>query len=520
MKDIFNIPNNTLRNLLFCLIAILVCTYHYGNDIHFKPHGVHSWAQGDRYSICLNYYEHGLQLFYPRVHSIEPGPDRIVSCEPNITGYIAACLLKPFGLRIYLPFMARFINLLFVLWGLWSLFDVIYRNTHHFIISLIPLFFAFTSPLIIHYSFNFLSDTSSLGFSWLAFALLTRFFLEKKIKILYWALAAMTFAALLKMSFAIYLSAFIVISLYALWEKNSPIQRYILYLSSVFAAFLTIISLYFWIKHLKVYDHSSIFLTQAFIFKGNIYEWSKYIEKVFNYWYLAYFNRADFYYGPVLLFAFVYYAVKNRKTVGTFILLSVVLMIGALSLIFYIMSANFLAHDYYFIACGFPFIMFLLIWGSIGLHSLIVRTQSLVGFRNLPTFGISIALIILWAYQFGIIKTKCQDWRWDKEKEAMAWMVEHKTDLSSLGVEKDALVCVYGDFTPNLGLAVFERYGCRYQNDITANPMFFFENQKDYPVRYLIVNEQDYLSMKKYFPNEFEKLVVKKGDTYWLIAKK
>lgn len=516
MKELFSISNTIRRNGLFCLIITLICCYHYLYDSHYLPHGIHTWAQGDRYAICINYYDYGLQLFYPRINNIATGPEHIASCELHITGYLAACIAKPFGLRAQMPFLVRFINLLFVVGGLWFLFDIIYRHTQHFILALIPVFFAFTSPLLIHYTFNFLPDTSGIAFCWAAFVLLFRFFTEKKIKLLYWGLAAISFATLNKISFIFYFGIFGLLSLYILWEQRQTIKSAIIYLSVAFIAFCSLIALFFWIKYLQIYDHSGFFLTSPLPFSGNFVEWKIYLQKIFDEWYLTYFNQADFYLMPILFLTFCLYVFKSGKKLGGFTALFLGATLMAFLGIFYTMSGNFWVHDYYFIAAAYPFIMFFITWGSIGLYFL-VKNKGV-------SIAISILFIMLWAYQFYLIIPICKLNRWDMERHIYAWIVEHKTDLSQIGISKTTLVYVYGDPTPNLGLIAFDRYGIASRpNTLTVpviNPFTLFETLKPYNIHHIIIRKETFSEMQKAFPAEIAQLSLKEGDNYFVLIQK
>ena len=56
--------------LFVALLGALVWIYDYAAVARVGPISVHAWRQADAASLALNYYEHGMRFFEPRVHNV------------------------------------------------------------------------------------------------------------------------------------------------------------------------------------------------------------------------------------------------------------------------------------------------------------------------------------------------------------------------------------------------------------------------------------------------------------------
>jgi hypothetical protein len=155
--------------IFFFLLLLLYSWYDYWHILNEPPQSVHRWRQADCASLTLNYYQHGMQFFQPRVHNLtSDGGTSPYSCpgEVPILYFFTAALYKIFGPD---DSILRGVNLLLFSLGLFHLFllfRLVLKNDWFWPVAL-SLFFA-SSPLLAYYANNYLSDITALSFSWMA----------------------------------------------------------------------------------------------------------------------------------------------------------------------------------------------------------------------------------------------------------------------------------------------------------------------------------------------------------------
>ncbi|MBK7965050.1 MAG: hypothetical protein IPK10_07010 [Bacteroidetes bacterium] len=59
--------------------------------VPLRPQSVHQWAQCDRASVALNYYQEDMNFFLPRVHNLDNGSG-ITGLEFPFVNYAVAIL--------------------------------------------------------------------------------------------------------------------------------------------------------------------------------------------------------------------------------------------------------------------------------------------------------------------------------------------------------------------------------------------------------------------------------------------
>ncbi|MGZ3883606.1 MAG: ArnT family glycosyltransferase [Bacteroidia bacterium] len=147
---------------IFILIS-LHCFYKYTgvyDNIHKRPCSVHSWAQCERASIALNFYQVDMNFFKPRIHKVLDG-EGITGLEFPFVNYSAAILYKLFGFN---EMYYRLFVMLTLVFGL-VLFNLLcYSVTKSYLLALAAVASAALSPILLFYTANFLPDTTSLGF--------------------------------------------------------------------------------------------------------------------------------------------------------------------------------------------------------------------------------------------------------------------------------------------------------------------------------------------------------------------
>ncbi len=178
VKTGINKINPGLRFLFFLLL--LAVLYNYPSILLKRPQSVHHWRQSDCASITLMYSQTGMHFFEPQTHNLTAAGNTSgynATSEVPLQYYFIATLYKIFG---YHDFIYRLVNTLIFLLGLFYLFKTCYALFDDFFWSSAIALFFFTSPVLVFYGNNFLSDTSALAFALIAWHYFFRYYQEKK----------------------------------------------------------------------------------------------------------------------------------------------------------------------------------------------------------------------------------------------------------------------------------------------------------------------------------------------------
>lgn len=160
---------NRLWNFLFVLsIAGLALYYSYHEIVFYPPQSIHAWRQTDCASITLNYYQHGMRFFKPEIHNLITDGGKAgyaATSEIPLLYYATAWLYHVFGPH---DFLIRLLNMLFFFTGLYFLYRL-------FLLVLEDIFWAwtltllvFTSPVLVYYANNYLTDIPAFSFAIIA----------------------------------------------------------------------------------------------------------------------------------------------------------------------------------------------------------------------------------------------------------------------------------------------------------------------------------------------------------------
>ena len=338
---------------LFIIILIIVSIYYNYHEIALKrPQSTHKWRQSDCASIALNYYQDGMNFLTPETHNLTSDGGTSGKCcasEIPILYYSVASLYKVFG---YNEFIYRIFNTLLFFLGLFYLFKLMHYllKDNFWAIALSILFF--TSPLLVYYGNNYLSNSSSLAFSIIAWYYFIRFYFESKPKLFYTSMVVILLAGAFKVTglFSLFaIGGIYLIELLGLKrfkEDRKLFTKPFLYLLPIISIFL-IIGL--WLVYAHSYNQThdcTYFSTTIFpIWELNSIEIDGVLSNIKKVWLDEYFHKS------VILFiimCFLFIIAFFRK--NTDLLIYGVLFILA-EVIFYILLQfwTFADHDYYVI---------------------------------------------------------------------------------------------------------------------------------------------------------------------------
>lgn len=147
------------------ILFLMALIYDYPSILVKRPQSVHHWRQSDCASMTLNYYQTGMHFFQPQTHNLTSSGftrGNVATSEIPIGYYFIAILYKIFG---YHDFIYRFVNTLIFLTGLLFLFKTLSLLIKGFFWPAFLSLFFFTSPVLVYYGNNFITDSSALAFA-------------------------------------------------------------------------------------------------------------------------------------------------------------------------------------------------------------------------------------------------------------------------------------------------------------------------------------------------------------------
>jgi hypothetical protein len=348
--------------ILFLIFLTSVAYYYDYQSIVFKrPQSIHAWRQSDCASLALNYYQNGMHFFSPETHNLTSEGGKTGKCctsEIPILYYTVAIFYKILG---YHEPIFRLFNMILFFLGLFYLF----RLFHYLLkdvfwaISLTLLFF--TSPVLVFYGNNFLSNSSALAFSFIGWYYFIRFLNESKSKWFYISMAVFFVAGAFKVTalFSLFaITGALLIETVGITKFNGTDKQFkypLQYLLVIISVFLLIGS---WIVYAHIFNQKhdcTYFSTTIFpiwnLDKAGI---NGVLHNIREIWLFQYFHLSVFIF---LLICSLYILISLRRGNK---LLNLILLLIFVEIIAYIMLQfwTFRNHDYYVIDVFiFPFLI-------------------------------------------------------------------------------------------------------------------------------------------------------------------
>lgn len=335
------------------LLLIFALNYDYVSVLNKRPQSVHHWRQADCASLALNYYQNGMNFFQPQTHNLTSLGNTSGYAAPSeipFGYYFIAILYSIFG---YNDIIYRLVNTLIFLIGIYYLFrtfDILLKDSF-WAISASLLFF--TSPVLVYYGNNFLTDINALSISFIAWYFFFKYYLNSLPKYLYLSMLFFFLAASYKITALISLATICIIFAIELIgvckfgkEKQKlfkhPIQTIILF-TAVFAMIGA------WVLFAKAYNAkyaSGYFSTTIFpLWEMTTGDIDKVITNIKELWLPQYFHKITLYLLGGLL---IINTILIRKANRIINISSIIILL--FSIIFSILwFATLRDHDYYII---------------------------------------------------------------------------------------------------------------------------------------------------------------------------
>lgn len=341
----------------------VIYLYKFQHTIFYPPQSVHQYRQSDCLSIAENYYYHDMNFFKPQLHNqmSEGGSSGYVSGEFPALYYLVAFLWKIFG---HHDFIYRLVNILIVFSGLFALFKILEDLFKNSFWALILTFFLFSSPVIVFYTNNYLTNMPAFSLVLIGWYFFYKYYVNGKSMSLIWSVCFFTLAGLIKVSSAISLILIITIFIIEiLWKINfrshkKLFERRGLCISIFVASLFIIFSWYFYSYQFnKNYGGSYTFNNIWSIFKMDAAEIST-VVKGFNEFMVHQLFSKSLLWGSIIMLPIIILFWIKKKLDGKIVLVFSILLLGVIMYILLWFHA-FGNHDYYMID---PIIIFVALW--------------------------------------------------------------------------------------------------------------------------------------------------------------
>ena len=436
--------------LFFVLWVLLAFFLKLPRYIPLEPQGIHFIRQTDGMAFMMGYYQFGNAFFEPRVYDLLGENGRAASEFP-LMYYIGAGLAKILG-----PSMGimRGLSLLVSLLGLWSLFQILYKESQRFLLSFSGALVSMLGVVYFYYAINTIPDIHALGFCMMAWYFFYRFYVEFKKSHLYWATLFFALASLIKITFLIQpLACFVV--LWFFFPKNDIIggwNRKQWLKGTGLMALIAVLCSLAWVLYAKWYNQQSgawYFLSRARpIWELNGEQIREQFTFVMEYWGESYFHVKIWkLWGAVFLFNL--YGSYKLRTIWNSVHWILLGGLVAYALFFF---RQFADHDYYFLLF-YPWFGFSVLALILNMRALFPRVYK----------GIFPPLLLLFFCYIGLIQTESLlTKRFAHDDYFAAPCLPLKgfyQTLDSLQIPQDARFVILGDISINGSQYFIRRQG-------------------------------------------------------------
>lgn len=451
------ISSKPLHFVLFALMLLVYCSYYYPKMYKELPARIHEWAQADRYSLAINFYDRGMNFFLPATNN-QNSINGVVGVEFPIQAYLAAALGHIFG-REHISECFRLLDILISCTGLLFLFLTCYKATKDFIFSILPPFFIFCSPVFIFYSGGYMPDTAAAACAFIAFYYVYSYIAIRPSKRDFiMALIFLTLGTLIKTSVGVYLLGFIGYAFIrrVLYHKKFDTKESVLFFIISLFAIAIPIAYYFYNKHLNETYKSTLFLSKIMMFENDadVQQYINNFKGDIGKQYLVQPQYAMFVAVVAAGIVCLYNSAKGKKL----LLLTSIFLLGALSMGI-LMGHQLIVHDYYFVSIFLPFIAFAFLVSTIAIRE---QVEGQLARRAMRT-GIFASLLIVSifaGYRIELImKPNYMPFaQWYRHY----WMEKGAVIMDELHIPKEEKILALNELAPNLTLVYFDRKGYIY----------------------------------------------------------
>jgi hypothetical protein len=488
-----------------CLLSIVTALFFlnfYSQTLFARPTSFHQWRQTDCLSTTKNYFEEGMHFFSPKIHSLNAPGGRAVS-ECPLMNYSVAFLWKLFGEHEYIY---RLLEYFIYLLAIFTLFNTLSHFFKQYVLSFFIVSVLLTSPLLVFYSFNFLSDVPALSFNVMCFCFLFSYHRTKFTYYFILSVLAGTLAVLLKLSALVGLSILVIFALFDFFKTiraNSlsiAIKQNILVFVSIAASLILVKSWYDFALRYNTFDNGVFLLTVLPIWDMRDSVIFENLKLLSNNLFPVFLNRPML----ALFFAAVVYVIFNFGKLDEFLKISFLLVFSFFVLYILIFFQVLTVHDYYLVNLFiFPVIT------SFCLVSIISQTAY---FHSAFSLSILIITFVFNAYYSAVFyrlrmikndnfltwypfcsreelqAAEYQHWDYERTIEPLE---DIRPQLRILGIQRtDRFLCV-PDNSPNIALYFIDQKGYTISSARAISDSNCIKRYLVKKVKYLLILDQN-----------------------------
>ena len=452
-----------LYHLLAALFFLVLALVFYLPLLGLLPRGIHEWAQADRFSLAINFFDQGLRFFRPQTLNLS-SVDGVVGVEFPLIPYAAALGAKITG-RSSLVIWCRGLNVAIAALACYYTFRLVFDRTQQFLAALVPGVFLAASPVFAYYAGNFLPDPAGAAITLIAAYYLFHYFRVPRFRYLVVAICLFTLATLIKTSAAIYLGAALgTILLWSyLYASVLTVRQKLIFMGLTVSSVGAVVGYALFNRYLNEQYHSTMFLATIMPIQSS-QQYEDIITRISLLWRFEYFTRVQYY---VLYASAIVCLLGLPRLIRTEWLWLSQLGLAAVGgwLFFRLMGTQLMDHDYYVLA---PF------WPGLVLLVALATTQVAL-WQRIPALvrssGFAVLLLLLLVPGLRHFRARTGDpYQPFSDYYTYRWMLGGADSLAAAHIPANNNILVLGEDAPNIALTYFDRRGLVWKPNINQMP--------------------------------------------------
>lgn len=337
--------------LLIGGLIVLFFVYGFHEILFLRPQSMHQWRQTDCLQIAHNYLTDSWNFFSPSIHNLFSDNETTGKTigEFPLLYYFVAILWKIFGEH---EFIFRIITLAYFFVGLYYFYKLLLSLLNNTFWAFSLTLLLFTSPLLVFYSNNFLTNVPALSSVLIGWYCFYSYYKTKSYKSLCLCILFFTLGGLFKMtayiSFVL-LGFFYVVDSYRTLIQKKEGKIFVATKTCLVVFLLSLITITVWYSYAHYFTsiHGGKFTFNGLwpiweMNDGQLQNIIKFIKQIIIH---QVFNK----YTLMVFIGMLVFLIADFKKLNRFILASIVLLFIGVSLFVLLWFQALDAHDYYVI---------------------------------------------------------------------------------------------------------------------------------------------------------------------------
>ncbi len=485
---------------------------HFGKD----PLTFHAWAQFDQLAIVQSFQEDGHPIWetnslvynkqYPSWTTLFNSTR--TSSDLAIHSFLVAKFSNWFACSPVSAFHAYILFWTLIAWI--AVFQIGYRWSKNYSLSLVGLFILSASPVFVFYQTSTLINIPSWSWMVLGVVFYQRFLSENQTRYFYFSLFWLTLAALSRTTFLIPLVSVLLVSVFFIRKKPKLLSFRLV--STNLLALIFVFAYLIWSGKIRT-EFGSLFLGNLMPAK-DLADFVFVLQFIWNHWFLDYFAWPVW---SILIIALLFLIGKTTRHIKHLFsnpwYVWISLFVAGNILFFLVMSKQYINHDYYFIDSGLLPIWLLGFSGIVLIYKRIKNNlyqKIFVG--GLLSMGIlSIPLV------FNELKSRHTV---DESAEFVQCFRNFETSkkwLDQQKIPKNAKMLVFDAMIPNMAFYQMHRKGYTLLNEDEKSIQTLFS----WPWDYALIQPEIYAKkIQTNYPNLIFELEKVSSNGYLILCKK